>query len=195
VQLIKIYTALFFFSVLALQPIYAASKYIVPILGFVILFVARSLAVKYREIVSVNGCVQRKLQTTHWETDNVAYGLWQAIWDKGRTLNRPKKVNHNGNRAPSVHRQLFCVPAILLAVLLLNACFITQLAIKQVDNNVHYLKGDKYAGYDAKTRAMFEEFETIDIPKGAEVFCRKPEFLYYLRGIQSKYPWNDKETK
>jgi hypothetical protein len=84
---------------------------------------------------------------------------------------------------------------ILLAILLANGIYLGVSAFRQVDNNVRYLKGDRYAGYDAKTRAMFEELETIYIPKGAEVFCRKPEFLYYLRGIPSKYPWSDKEAK
>jgi len=135
--LIKIYCVLFFLSVLALQPIYSASKYIVPVLGFVILFVARGLS------------------GHKWALTKIIIGI----------------------------------------ILLSNFAFITVSAIKQIGDNVAYLKGDHYAGYDIKTRAMFEELETIDIPPNTEVWCRKPEFLYILRGVKSRYPWDDKETK
>jgi len=150
---IEIYCILFFLSVLALQPIYSAAKYVVPVLGFVILFVARGILKGINTIGKENGAVK-------------AVG--------------------------ACSQPLFFI---LLAILLSNVAFITVSAIQQIKYNILYLQGDKYAGYDAKTRAMFEELETIDIPKGAEVFCRKPEFLYLIRGIRSAYPHDFKGAK
>ena len=85
------------------------------------------------------------------------------------------------------------VKLIAFAILLANFAFIAVSAIKQISDNVAYLHGDKYAGYDAKTRAFFVELETADLPQGAEIFCRKPEFLYILRGVKSRYPWDEEK--
>jgi hypothetical protein len=78
-------------------------------------------------------------------------------------------------------------PAFVGVLVLANAVQMTSLARKAVSENLGYLRGDRYSGYDLDWRHYFETIEWIrtHTPDDAVVMARKPEFVYLLSGRRS----------
>ena len=148
---------------LLLQPVWSAGKYILPMIPFFLIFVARSL---------------------------VRLSSKQSGNDAPMIQIRARWADHlKGSRVgyPTI---------ILLVFLLSNAIYIGNLAVKQVNDNIRYVRGDKYAGYPPEARQMFLEMERAKgLPDNVVLVCRKPEFLYLVSGKKSIYPWEVKEER
>jgi len=82
---------------------------------------------------------------------------------------------------------------LILGVLtLLNAIVIFRESIISYKNNIAYLNGDKYAGYQETWRHYFETVDWIDknLPTRSVILARKPEFVYLKSGRKSlSYPF------
>jgi hypothetical protein len=63
---------------------------------------------------------------------------------------------------------------------LLNAISIFQESKRTCRDNIAYLRGDKYAGYQETWRHYFETIDWIDknLPTKSVILARKPEFVY-----------------
>ena len=84
-------------------------------------------------------------------------------------------------------------PAFIGALVLANTVHMASLARKAVSDNLGYLRGDRYSGYEIDWRRYFEAIDWIkETPADAVVLARKPEFVYLLSGRRSFcYPFSD----
>jgi hypothetical protein len=84
-------------------------------------------------------------------------------------------------------------PVFVGVLVLANTFHMTSLACKAVSDNIGYLRGDRYSGYEMDWRRYFEAIEWIKAhtPEDAVVMARKPEFVYLLSGRRSFcYPFS-----
>ena len=108
--------SLFGISILACTFAYSTWDSSLPwsiLLDMVFFALGGRMVVLFYKKVSVNGSVQRELQASCGRPLMASMDCSDTIWDKGRTVNRPKNGHYSDVRAPSVHRQLFCVSTIL----------------------------------------------------------------------------------
>ncbi|OPX17379.1 hypothetical protein BXT86_06800 [candidate division WOR-3 bacterium 4484_100] len=83
-------------------------------------------------------------------------------------------------------------------IVLLNIIHLIPLIGKTVENNLAYLRGDKYAGYTQDWKRYFEVIEWIKkkVPEDKIIMARKPEFVYLLSGRKSRlYPFTRNHQK
>ena len=79
----------------------------------------------------------------------------------------------------------------------LNAFNIYRESMKSFKNNIAYIKGDEYAGYQDIWRHYFETIDWIDknLPARSIILARKPEFVYIKSGRKSLgYPFIPEPT-
>ncbi|MBN2620712.1 glycosyltransferase family 39 protein [candidate division WOR-3 bacterium] len=72
-------------------------------------------------------------------------------------------------------------------LILLNSFAMGRAARDMIRTNIHYFKGQKYAGYDAIWHQYFALLNWIkhNIPPGRVIMARKPEFVYLISGHKS----------
>ncbi len=83
---------------------------------------------------------------------------------------------------------------VVIVLVILNIVANALYASSVVRNNVEYIKGDSYAGYEYDWRRYFEMIDWIEkhIPEDKIIMARKPEFVYLLsRHTSFAYPITD----
>lgn len=74
----------------------------------------------------------------------------------------------------------YIIYSIVGIFIILNAISIFRESVKATKDNIAYLRGDEYAGYDDIWRHYFETIDWIDknLPAKSVILARKPEFVY-----------------
>jgi hypothetical protein len=81
----------------------------------------------------------------------------------------------------------YFIPVITGAIIIVNLYTIFFQGKQAVNDNLQYLRGDRYAGYSVDWRRYFEAIDWIkrNVPENQVIMARKPEFVYFLSGHKS----------
>ena len=115
--------------------------------------------------------------------------LWQPVWSSDRFLIPLIPIFlimiYSVIRYTRIEKSLFITLFVLASMGFNISHYIIQ-SRQAVENNIAYIKGDKYAGYSMEWQNYFECIKQLEkIDNDATVIARKPEYVYWLSGKQS----------
>lgn len=113
--------------------------------------------------------------------------LWPKVWSSDRFLLPilPLFVLYFFQTVVVIGRRInrrFFMPALTGTLVLINCFALVPGIVNASADNLAYLKGDKYAGYDTAWRRFFETLDWLrrDVAADKAVLGRKPEFVYLI---------------
>ena len=115
--------------------------------------------------------------------------LWQPVWSSNRFLIPLIPIFlimvYSTIRYTRIEKSLFITLFVLASMGFNISHYIIQ-SRQAIENNIAYIKGDKYTGYPVEWQNYFETIKQLErIDDNATVIARKPEYVYWLSGKKS----------